>query len=700
MVFNLADDLFRITDKFKARDTIQIGILLSQCFLSGLDKYNVGYVFGEGADSTKNFDIALSTLRMLKYTIISRIIGERYLSEYLDAWGKQAVSENNAKEDTEKISEATKQEFENNNINALNSAVTLIIKARDILFNGKSTILDVPAAPRVTLNYETMQTNEEFGSDYQYCFADGEWKDCSGAISFTVKRVKQILRVRKKASETETTGNIATVIINAQPKLNAQIGVRFDGESYTLSKLPEEFSYYVCLVNDSDNYEENCFVKTGITTENNVIQCSDKYAYMLIRTCSTEDSYQSEFVKINVEMPIQMDILCDDGLTVTKPDVFFDGDIVTLKATAEDGYIFKGWYKDGQLVSTDEEFTFNAYASAEIRAASEKTKASVTSIEITSVSKMNYLENEDFDPSTLIVIAHYDFAEDKQITSFDVYGYEKSYGEKTVTVSYMGCSADVKVFVDHVAGEWVIETESTCTTEGTKIRQCTVCNALLETACVPVTEHTYNEVVIYPTCSEEGYTVHTCSVCGDSYTDSVVEKLSHTYVDTVVASTCTAEGYTFHICSICGDSYTNSVTEKLGHTYEDIVVVPTCTTDGYTKYVCMACGESYVDSIVPAKGHSYQAITNKPTCENDGSVVEICSICGDTGTVEILKATGHNDSDSDGICDSCGKQLDASKNCSCLCHKSGFMGFIYKIVRIFWKLFRIKKTCACGTVHY
>ena len=38
--------------------------------------------------------------------------------------------------------------------------------------------------------------------------------------------------------------------------------------------------------------------------------------------------------------------------------------------------------------------------------------------------------------------------------------------------------------------------------------------------------------------------------------------------------------------------------------------------------------------------------------------------------------------------------------CSCNCHKTGFMGFIYKIIRIFWKLFRIHQTCECGVKHY
>lgn len=40
------------------------------------------------------------------------------------------------------------------------------------------------------------------------------------------------------------------------------------------------------------------------------------------------------------------------------------------------------------------------------------------------------------------------------------------------------------------------------------------------------------------------------------------------------------------------------------------------------------------------------------------------------------------------------------KECNCNCHKGGFMGFIWKIVRFFSKLFGTNKICACGQAHY
>lgn len=40
------------------------------------------------------------------------------------------------------------------------------------------------------------------------------------------------------------------------------------------------------------------------------------------------------------------------------------------------------------------------------------------------------------------------------------------------------------------------------------------------------------------------------------------------------------------------------------------------------------------------------------------------------------------------------------ETCDHLCHKSGFMGFIWKIVLFFSKLFKTNPVCECGAAHY
>ena len=85
------------------------------------------------------------------------------------------------------------------------------------------------------------------------------------------------------------------------------------------------------------------------------------------------------------------------------------------------------------------------------------------------------------------------------------------------------------------------------------------------------------------------------------------------------------------------------------------------------------------------------------TCINTGMTAGVyCNDCKTwiEGGAEIGK-TDHNDADADGKCDVCSKDL--TEGCTCRCHKNNF---IWKILRFFYKLFRINPKCSCGMAHY
>ena len=88
------------------------------------------------------------------------------------------------------------------------------------------------------------------------------------------------------------------------------------------------------------------------------------------------------------------------------------------------------------------------------------------------------------------------------------------------------------------------------------------------------------------------------------------------------------------------------------------------------------------------------------TCTENG-VKSLFCICG-YNYVDIIYATGHKDDDGDYKCDyDCGYEFDKpSEECTCNCHKSGFMGFVWKIFKLFYKLFKTNPVCACGAAHY
>ena len=163
------------------------------------------------------------------------------------------------------------------------------------------------------------------------------------------------------------------------------------------------------------------------------------------------------------------------------------------------------------------------------------------------------------------------------------------------------------------------------------------------------TSHTYGNAVItkQPTCTSEGTKTKTCTKCNATVTETI-PKTSHKYADTVVAPTCTTDGYTLHKCSVCGTSYKDSTTNATGHSYGNSVVTkqPTCTSEGTKIKTCTKCNVTVTEKL-PAKGHT--AVTDKgypATCttagKTDGSH---CSVCNTVIKVQtVIYATGHKSS--------------------------------------------------------
>jgi len=193
----------------------------------------------------------------------------------------------------------------------------------------------------------------------------------------------------------------------------------------------------------------------------------------------------------------------------------------------------------------------------------------------------------------------------------------------------------------HTYGNAVITKQPTCTSEGTKTKTCTKCNATV-TETIPKTSHKYANTVVAPTCTTDGYTLHKCSACGTSYKDNTTKATGHSYGNSVVTKqpTCTSEGTAIKTCTKCNATVTETI-PKTSHKYADTVVAPTCTTDGYTLHKCSVCGTSYKDSTTNATGHSYgnSVVTKQPTCTSEGTAIKTCTKCNATVTETIPKAS-------------------------------------------------------------
>ena len=263
---------------------------------------------------------------------------------------------------------------------------------------------------------------------------------------------------------------------------------------------------------------------------------------------------------------------------------------------------------------------------------------------------------------------------------------------------------------EHEQGEWIVVTEPTCTEDGERYAECVNCEKEIAREVIPALGHSFTNYVSNgdATCTVDGTKTAKCDRC--DVTDTVTDentKLGHSFTNYVSNNdaTCTADGTKTAKCDRC--DVTDTVTDentKLGHSFTNYVSNndAACTVDGTKTAKCDRC--DVTDTVTDegsAKGHTIvidKAVA--PTCTETGLTEgQHCSVCGEVLVKqEVIQTADHTDSDHDGKCDTCGK--DMTENCTCICHKGGFMGFIYKIIRIFWKLFGTNKTCACGQAHY
>ncbi len=218
--------------------------------------------------------------------------------------------------------------------------------------------------------------------------------------------------------------------------------------------------------------------------------------------------------------------------------------------------------------------------------------------------------------------------------------------------------------------------------------------------------HKYNEVITKPaTHMEEGIKTFTCSGCGDTYTEAIAKDSQHHAELKHKSATCTEDGYKRAVCE-CGFVMLDEFYEKLGHLYSyEVTVWPTHTREGSEIADCIRCDDTFVETMpkLPDHDYNYYVKTFDPTCTEQGYTLHKCS-CGDSYKDRYTDPAGHTRSQSGDWCSVCGVDMDPvepdTSNCSCNCHKSGFMGFIYKIQRFFWKIFKTNKICACGVAHY
>lgn len=219
-----------------------------------------------------------------------------------------------------------------------------------------------------------------------------------------------------------------------------------------------------------------------------------------------------------------------------------------------------------------------------------------------------------------------------------------------------------------------------------------------------------------PTCTEAGLTEGTfCNDCGywvsghlfikplrhtDAENDGVCDVCQGTSSDIIIGQKIVATS----------DSRMRLIPEKSGiYTVDagsfinqvDIINAETgryvCSYDSWLGDIKLEAGKLYLVTVCFDEGYYVRGSLLISLIEETTEP--------DTGDEDIKDDDVNGDSsttvpDEDTSSDKEETETPDNSDCSCICHKDGFSGFLYKILLFFWKLFKINPVCGCGVAHY
>ena len=200
------------------------------------------------------------------------------------------------------------------------------------------------------------------------------------------------------------------------------------------------------------------------------------------------------------------------------------------------------------------------------------------------------------------------------------------------------------------------------------------------------------------TCTEKAV----CDECGTGYGETDASK--HVIDTKVTPATCEKDGVLEYYCTENGCTYSKTeVIKKTGHslgaweTYQN----GNCATPTIKIRKCRNNGCKYYEQKESYGSHTWYIQPEvAPTCTTVGySEYKYCTTCGMEIDSVVIPKLNHRDNDGDGNCDYC-TYTEPVLKCSCMCHSSGFMKFIYSIVRFFWIITKSQPACNCGAKHY
>lgn len=347
--FNLLDTTTGWGDTVKDIQKVRVVAILSACMKQGVRE-----MWNNPEGQEEDF------LRGLKYLFKLRMMGERDYTVTAD-------ESSNKQDVVNQINKEHGTGYENAYDYYLDVQAWLV-EQRDAIYGNKSEVLNVPAAPEVSLDYVKSCTEQSFDSSYEYAIGGENWTDCAdGPIYVTPKDVNQTLWVRVKGTAEHMSGNVTKITIPAMAQLLGDIKVFYDGEKYHVTGLSE--GTYSYMFSEQAELEEEWstqkqFVFSGQET---VFQADREHNYIHLRreasNGSSEDKRGAGFASLIKTVATlgmrNVQVIYDDTMgTVTGQGEYMEQSQVLLEAVPEEGYVFLGWYEQGNMISDKPEYSF------------------------------------------------------------------------------------------------------------------------------------------------------------------------------------------------------------------------------------------------------------------------------------------------------------------------------------------------------
>ena len=222
------------------------------------------------------------------------------------------------------------------------------------------------------------------------------------------------------------------------------------------------------------------------------------------------------------------------------------------------------------------------------------------------------------------------------------------------------CSCgDKKDTAAHTAGEWIIDTPATATSDGSKHKECTVCGYTMTTETIPATgggEHTHSYGSEWKNDADNHW--HECS-CGDKK-DTAAHTAGEWIIDT--PATATSDGSKHKECTVCGYTMTTETIPATGGGEHTHSYGSEWKNDADNHWHECSCGDKK-DTAAHTAGE--WIIDTPATATTDGSKHKECTVCKrvlETGTIPAIGSGEHTHNySSDWKSDS----INHWKECSC-----------------------------------